>query len=57
MTASLSGTWSIIIITIIITVTFSASFADDNLNWMSVFTAETGGWVGWIEEEYKILLL
>ena len=57
MTATLSGTWGIIIITIIITVTFSASFADDNLNWMSVFTAETGGWVGWIEEEYKILLL
>ena len=57
MTASLSGTWSIIIITIIITDTFSASFADDNLNWMSVFTAQTGGWVGWIEEEYKILLL
>ena len=57
MTATLSGTWSIIIITIIITVTFSASFADDNLNWMSVFTAQTGGWVGWIEEEYKILLL
>ena len=42
MTASLSGTWSIIIIT----VTFSASFADDNLNWMSVFTAQTGGWDG-----------